>query len=620
MKDEVHRPGRRRGSSPRWRPAVLLGCCGLGAFAAPAAAQPAEPPPWWLAESPGASGARFGLGLDFRLDDLDSLLNAALTATVTLRDPEGGSSTQVIPGDPTLNNRKFDYEVEVRSWGAQAPIALPRMPLGGGMTLFPSLVVEAAWTEVTFDFRDRTEPELSTAIAGRGVSWGAGLEAAALGREGKWFLGGGYRFRTLPDLDLERSPPFDPILGVVHDEVRLDQDTHLASLRVGRVFAGGRVTPWLGVRGRWTELEIDDEASFVSPNGIETDLRTRSRFESDSVLAVAGVDAWLGGHVAGRAEVSYGDGDVATLLKVVYMSRPDARVPPRSPGDIADHFRRIRREFVTAADEIVPLQTSDPTAYVRRALDLLARTEEQAVEVLEEFDFIALADWIRARFDDARDALGSSPTATDGSARPPFEPRGRPLVLPAAVLHGPDRAPRGAGATGEVSWYRRVLRALGLVIVRDDEDCMAVTVQFEVEVEESGDNLSLIVYPASAPTRVKVKHLKKSQRLDDRRELRMAKTDEIKIGDYTYCIDEGADSSGDGPPCGDEAAGPPRFRFRCLSNRKPRPGPHADCPLDLATSPVTRVKCELPASGPSSGGSCALDLESLDRRCAADVG
>ncbi len=567
MKNEIDRAGRRRGSPLRWLPALLLAGWGLGVLAAPAAAQPVEPPRW-LAESPGASGAGFSLGLDFHFDDLDSLLNTSAFTAVTLFDGAGGRFTQVIPGDPGLNNRKFDYRFERRSWGAQGPIAFPRVTLGGGMTLLPSLVVEAAMTEVTFDFRDRTEPALSTSITGRGVSYGVGLEAVALGREGQWFFGAGYRFRTLPDLDLERSPPFDPTLDVVHDEIRLDQDTHLATLRVGRVFADGRFTPWAGARGRWTELEIDDQLVFVSPNGIETDLRTRSRFESDSALAVAGVDAWLGGPLVGRAEVAFGDGDVAALLKVVYLLGGETGTPKRIASDIAREFRRLEQEFGRAAEEMAPLRAVNPTAYLAAALALLDRTEKEAVAILERFDFIALADWLRSRFAEAREALRS----TDGSARLRFHHQ-RPVVVLAA-LPGPATPPSEPGGASVDDAIRWVLEALGVVAERAEQGCLELSVRFTVQTGEL-EPLVLVIHPVSAPVRRARRPLEKREGGDEsEREL------DLKIGSYTYRIE----SEGSG------ASAAPGIRFQCIGQQD---GPNLECPLDLVEYPVLNVQCRL---------------------------
>ena len=137
---------------------LLVAAAALTALASPATAQPGLPPGWSLAESPGVGGFGFGLGIDFRWEDLDSLLNAADTTTVTTHNPNGNVVTQVVPSDPALNNRKFDYRFEVKSAGGQVPVALPRFSLGRGVTVYPSLVVEAGLTEVTFDFHDWTNP------------------------------------------------------------------------------------------------------------------------------------------------------------------------------------------------------------------------------------------------------------------------------------------------------------------------------------------------------------------------------------------------------------------------------------------------------------------------------
>jgi len=415
---------------------LLVAAAALTALASPAAAQPGLPPGWSLAESPGVGGFGFGLGIDFRWEDLDSLLNAADTTTVTRRDAQGNVSTQVVPGDPALNNRKFDYRFEVKSAGGQAPVALPRFSLGRGVSVYPSLVVEAGLTEVTFDFHDRTNPQDSTSITGRGASYGLGLEAVAtLGQDPRWFLGAGYRYRSFPSLDLERSSLFDPAgdpgpvnaFEVTHDQVRLSQDTHLATLRLGRAFRGGKVAPYLGVRSRWTDLELDDELAFRSPLGDETALRTNTRFESDSALAVAGIDAKLGGPVRGRAEVTFGGGDFTMLLKLVYLvpsgttgggGRPPGREPRRSPeivaAELAPEFERIQAAFVARWKNLRRVDQTVRAAYLVQDLkSLLDTTESDLVTTLAGYAELApLADYIRDRFAQARLELGLGVAST----------------------------------------------------------------------------------------------------------------------------------------------------------------------------------------------------------------
>lgn len=65
MNIEACAPGRGGTRWSRLLAAAPLAATLLSAFAVPAAAQPAEPPGWWLAETPGTGGVRFGLGVDY---------------------------------------------------------------------------------------------------------------------------------------------------------------------------------------------------------------------------------------------------------------------------------------------------------------------------------------------------------------------------------------------------------------------------------------------------------------------------------------------------------------------------------------------------------------------------
>ena len=586
---EVGWTGRHRASPWRQRPAALLAACAVAAWmlvsaVAPAAAQPGEPPGWWLAESPGTSGARFGLGVDYLFDDLDSLLNAASTQTVTLIDPQGGRSTQVIPGDPGLNNRKSDYEVEVESWGIQAPIALPRLRFGRRMTLFPSLVAEVTTTEVTFDFRDRTVAGDSTSISGRGVSWGLGLEGvAAFGRGGEWFVVGGYRFRSLPDIDLERTPALGDLgtggqpghlLTFVRDEVAFSQDTHLVSLRLGCAFAGGRVNPWVGVRGRWTDVEVDDELSFVSvlddldgdgTPDLRTDLLTQSRFESDSALAVAGVDARLGESLVGRAEVGYGDGDVGALLKVVYLVPKPPGSPPWTPRKVAQtiaaEFERILREFTRQAERLDPLRASEPALYLSRALELVDRTEQDAVEVLEGEGYIALADWLRDRGTEARAGLRAGAPATSAASRSPR------ATVALAALRTVARPPQSG--SGSEDWLAAFGRTLRWIFVRAEEECLDIYVRFTVE-GDSVESASMTAWLRGDPGRTFGIPRGTSEEI----------ARPLGIGSYSYRLKY-------------KLKDQVEIEAKCPVGAADDDEGLTDCPLDLATRRVNAILCQL---------------------------
>jgi hypothetical protein len=571
------------------------------AVAAPfdVAAQPAAPeaPDWQLVESPGAAGFGFGLGIDLGWEELDSLATAAATTTVTTRDANGREVTQVIPGDPALTNRKFDFRFEVETAGGQAPIALPRFSLGRAVTVFPSLVIEAAVTDVTFHFDDRTNPEDSTSVTARGTSYGLGLESVAtLGRSNRWYLAAGYRYRDLPSLELERSPPVAPFThsgAVSHDEVRLSQETHRATLRVGRAFRGGRFNPYLGLRGRWTELDVVDELDFRSSLGDETVLRTHTRYESDSALGVAGIDARLGGPVLGRAEVTFGDGDAALLLKTVVRLNPGTPPPPPPPPPIAKAFEKLRRELTEGAEELEPLRASQPELYVSSVLALLDRIEAEGVAVLLYYDFVALADWLRDRFDEARAEVPATPDSLADLRDLQWVPGTRPGVRFASLLGPAPQAPGGNNSAGdkEEAWYESAFRALSLIFIRAKERCLSVRLRFDVE--PSQDGAIVIVYPASAP--------REAEYWPPGDEY------ELKIGSYTYCIPGKNNPAAVGAePCGPWGA-TSRFQFQCLASDE-NGGPNGKCPLDLVDPPYTRVQCQL-----GNGRTCSL--RDRDPRC-----
>ena len=471
-----------------------------------------------------------------------------------------------------------------------------------------------------------------------------GLEAVAtLGGGRRWFFGAGYRFRGLPSMDLQRSPPAGSSLNqgpggaftVTHDEVRLSQDTHLATLRLGRAFRGDRLAPYLGLQGRWTDLEIDDELDLRSPLGDQTALRTRARFDGDSVLTVAGLDAKLGGPVRGRTEVTFGDGDVAVLLKMVYLWKPKtlplARPPqplpstpappepalpgppqplpstpappePAPPGPLqtlpstpapgepapdapalAADLLRFEADFRRELEPIRAFEArGDSAAYRELSRRLLDRIEEQVVARVGVGGFTALADWVRDRFAEARAALAE----TARSVALPWPP-GHNNLAALAAGHGPRsllaeaRTPESGG--GAASWSDLVLRALRLLFVRARANCLTVRVRFVLEPAEP-TGASFVVYPRYDPgSTVRIP----------------AGSDaKLRIGSYSYLIE----SAGGGPAA---------ISFRCDAGVKP-PGPGAVCPLDLVTRPVVQVDCRLDAGG----GSCTYGLP--DPRCPDD--
>lgn len=392
----------------------------------------------WAVEAPGAAGSRFGLGLDVFFERQESLRITSLEETIRTRDLSSGLVVEgPRQGDPSLLNRKFDYLFEMEGVGFELPIALPELSLPGALRLYPTLFIQAATADVTFDFLDRTRSQDSTTFEGRGPLFGAGFDlTTALCRRCPWFTGTSYRFQRLPSLDVERIPPFAPQgFEVLHDESRLSRDVHEASARVGYGFSGNRVVSYLGVRYRSTDLEIEDDLRYLDPfREVETTLNSRVQLESETTLALAGVEAYLGGSFYGRIETAASDEDFMALFSVVYLG-PGKGVPWPGPGGepqaereetreerereeqrardiasrIAPRLTAIEAAFLAGWKglEVVKDPDGQPAYYTQDVDDLLETTEQKIRAVLDRFpELEALKDWVSDEFRDVRAELG----------------------------------------------------------------------------------------------------------------------------------------------------------------------------------------------------------------------
>ncbi len=194
------------GSAISWIPLLIL------AAPLPLEAEPAPGAPPWSIGSPAAAGlgARFGLGLRFDFEQLESL----------------------------------DWESSAT--GVQMPLALPCFRPNGSLCLFPTLTLEAASVDVTFD------PGIGPSRHGNGDLFGAGLDVTfALCDSCSGFAGAGYHFRTIPAFDLQKD-------GAPLEEARLSRDTHVASVRLGYVLPGNRFAPYVGLRGQWRDVVVEE--------------------------------------------------------------------------------------------------------------------------------------------------------------------------------------------------------------------------------------------------------------------------------------------------------------------------------------------------------------------------
>lgn len=418
---------------------------------------PASAAPPWAVENPGGADARLGLGLGWLIEKLDRLPITFQETTTELTSTYGESGNFTTPGDPDLLNRKFDSAWRLQGPVAQVPIALPVLGREGPRQLYSALVLELTQADVELEIHDRTAERLGSSFSGDGIMPGAWLDLVMpLCRRCPWFVGGGYRYRELREMDVDRSPPFTaPGLAVTTDAASVFGRTQEAFLRWGYAPPAARYAPYVGVRYRSTQLTIDDELRFTNDQvGLTTNLRTRTRFESEATLALAGVDLHLGPRLFGRAEAAYGDGTSSGLVKVVYLvgrrktSAPatatdqEGEVGEQSTKDEEREQEQERQERARASEiarEIAPKlalieeeflagwrrltvvaeeRTGAPAYLLREVRTLLDRTEADLLDALAQPGIAALRDHVEDRFDRAREAIESTASRSRTAGTP----------------------------------------------------------------------------------------------------------------------------------------------------------------------------------------------------------
>lgn len=374
----------------------------------------ATAPPWTV-DSPAAAGhgARFGIGPGSLIERQESL-------RIETQQSAG------VDGDPDLLNRKFDLEWEMNGPVAQVPLALSCFRLTNLIRVFPTLTLEAGSMDVSLDSIAKTEPDSDATLSGRGALFGAQLGAtASLCGSCPWFSGVSYRYRSLPSFDVNLSPVFaEPGFEVLRQETSLSQEVHEVSTRVGYVVPNNRIAYYTGIRTRWTDVKVEDELRVVAGQQREMDLSTRTTLGSETVQAVAGMDARLAGSLFGNLEVAAGDGDEQVLLKVIFVPlrhsdhTTDAHQHEKIErfigiaGFLIPQLARILAEFRGDWDKLPEIQGPDgePT-YPPAAVDeLLLRNETRLLDLLGQYpELEPLADWVRDRFREARVDLDLKP-------------------------------------------------------------------------------------------------------------------------------------------------------------------------------------------------------------------
>ncbi len=489
--------------------AFLAPLAAARAAAEPAAGASADPP--WSAEAPGAAGSAFGLGLDAPWEEQKSLTIDSVRTTVTTRDlARGISSTQVMDGDPALLNRKFTIGWRQSAIGVQVPIALPRLSLGTGLAITPTLVFQAAGTDFDIDFHDRPEPADSTSLHGGGLALGAALDLVApLCRRCRWYAGAGYRYRLLPRTAVDRGEPIaEPGAAVLASDVRLSRSIGEATFRLGHVLRGDRAAFYLGLVRRQTRTTVDDLVRLAQDSiHLETDLASRTRFASATTAALAGLDVRLRDSLFLRAEVTFGDGDHAALGKLVILppwkpwpvvtwreTREDETL--RQAREIAKAinvaWRQIRDRFAARSEGLLRQPPSQP-AWCR----LFGDTERDLLDTLRangsggsRDPAAPLRDAVTKLFATARSELGLRCRAETALLPWARAARAVPAVLLAPVPAGALIAAQPGAAPGDEGVARRVCRKilawLDNAIDLAARDSMAVSLCIETAPRAGG--------------------------------------------------------------------------------------------------------------------------------------
>jgi hypothetical protein len=313
--------------------------------------------------------------------------------------------------------------------------------------VYPTLVLQAGGADLGLEFGDRTRPQDSASLTGRGALFGVGADLAAPLCAGcPWLAFAGFRYQWLPETEVDRDPrlvlgvaPGGPgssqsVFDVLADETRLRREAREISARLAYGLPGARVLPFAGVRHRWTEVRIEDELAFRSSLG-ETRLETRTRLEAEPTLGLAGFDFQLGPRLFGSFETSVGEEDYGAALRMVALLQgPEVPLPGPPDGQsrrarriadaLAPRMAQIEAEFLAgrAALTLTVGPNGEPAYFVAEVKALLERTEAALLAALRQYpELEALGYWVREQFTAARALLAqasSPPRQGAGSARP----------------------------------------------------------------------------------------------------------------------------------------------------------------------------------------------------------
>lgn len=391
-------------------------------------------------------GMEYGVGATTFFENQKSLKNTLSRTTVTLRDLDRNvTDTTVFSQDPTLTNIKFDFELELKGAGVQVPLGLPQIPNTGIVSIYPTFVFELSAVDVGFDVFDTTTQPAQTLGASEAATLDTGFDAFAASQQaihssGKgsgpmfglgldltarvctscnWIANWSYWYRFIPSLDVDRPLGLFPDFDAAFDSLSLTREAHEISSRVGYAVSAGsrRYVPFTGVLYKKTKLEFEDEVSFLEPSiGLETTLESFSRFESETVQALAGFDVQLSKSVFGRLETAFGEGDYGVSFQISWSKGPRPRFPKfpergkkqtRVINDILAQLSQLRRDFLAEWDGLSVITGADgsPVYSTLEVRSLLERYRDRFLEILNYRQLAAMQSYVAEEIDDMLTSL-----------------------------------------------------------------------------------------------------------------------------------------------------------------------------------------------------------------------
>lgn len=284
----------------------------------------------WMVQNPGGILGGFGISLSYLGEWRDDLRNTSFKETIRTKEsgtfddiPFSRSRTAVNITDPNKANQENDFEWDSNGGQVDLTFSLPRWRISNPLWLYPAINIAVGGADVNFDFKNKVDPRLSTSFKGGGPMVGVGLDLVlSLGDTSPWFVGAGYQFRTIPRMDLDRSPSLpDRPFRTMKDDASLSYHSHSVYGRLGYSLFNNRVAPYLGIRGNWANVDFESETESrfkgFTLEAIDT-TRLEAEFERRTAEGLAGVDVRFWGPLFGRAEAAFTDSDVAVQVMLVY--------------------------------------------------------------------------------------------------------------------------------------------------------------------------------------------------------------------------------------------------------------------------------------------------------------